>query len=257
MDILAPLDFRVAEQVIEVPKIVCPLRAARTVICAPQTSEQLVEAPTIVSLVEVVEQPVDIPVRAWGGTGGRLQGFLPGQFSSSSVEQNVDIPVPHGRDRVGGGLLGLHPGQSSTAFGGAEPFPAATAEQIVDIPVLRGGRVLHPASSSSGLPGLANQGFFSHLSSWEKSARSSPHSGSELSADFIPSTLRAQQQSTSPAMNRETRVNGDDVWVRVDTLEIATVGPLAMVPAVVRALTAARIIGWRVWWSSGFGVPLG
>ena len=76
--------------------------------------EQLVEAPTIVSLIDVirqpVEQPVDLPVRAWGGTGGRLQGFLPGQFSSSSVEQNVDIPVPHGRDRVGGGLLGLHPG---------------------------------------------------------------------------------------------------------------------------------------------------
>ena len=69
------------------------------------------------------------------------------------------IPVPHGRDRVGGGLLGLHPGQSSTAFGGIEHFSAATAEQIVDIPVPRGGRVLHPASSSSGFPGTANQGF--------------------------------------------------------------------------------------------------
>ena len=215
MDFLSPLDFPVPEQVIEVPKIVCPLRAARTVICAPQTAEQLVEAPTIVSLVEVIEQPVDIPVRAWGGTGGRLQGFLPGQFSSLSVEQNVDIPVSHGRDRVGGGLLGLHPGQSSTAFGGAEHFPAATAEQIVDIPVPRGGRVLHPASSSSGSPGLANQ----WVSPWEKSARSSPHSGSELSADFTPSTPRAQQQSTSPAMDVDTWVNGDDVWVRVDTLQ--------------------------------------
>ena len=51
----------------------------------PQTVDQLVEVPTLVSLVEVFEQPVDIPVRAWGGTGGRLQGFLPGQ-SSSSVE---------------------------------------------------------------------------------------------------------------------------------------------------------------------------
>ena len=81
MNFLSPLDFLVPEQVIEVPKIVCPLRAARTVICAPQTAEQLVEAPTIVSLVEVIEQPVDIPVRAWSGTGGRLQSFLPGQFS--------------------------------------------------------------------------------------------------------------------------------------------------------------------------------
>ena len=68
VDFLSPLDFPVPEQVIEVPKIVCPLRAARTVICAPQTAEQLVEAPTIVSLVEVIEQPVDIPVRAWSGT---------------------------------------------------------------------------------------------------------------------------------------------------------------------------------------------
>ena len=89
-------------------KIVCPRRAARTVVDVPQTVEQLVEAPTIMSLVEVirqpVEQPVDIPVRGWSGTGGRLQGFLPGQYSSSSVEQNVDIPVPRrgGRDRVGG-----------------------------------------------------------------------------------------------------------------------------------------------------------
>ena len=60
----------------------------------PQKAEQLVEAPTLVSLVEVFEQPVDIPVRAWGGTVGRLQGFLPDQ-SSSSVEQIADIPVPH------------------------------------------------------------------------------------------------------------------------------------------------------------------
>ena len=34
------------EQVIEVPKIVCPPRGARTVLCAPQLAEQLVEVPT-------------------------------------------------------------------------------------------------------------------------------------------------------------------------------------------------------------------
>ena len=81
VDILSLLEFHVAEQVIEVPKIVCPPRAARTVLGAPQTVEQLVEAPTIVSLIDVirqpVEQPVDIPVCAWDGTGGRLQDFLP------------------------------------------------------------------------------------------------------------------------------------------------------------------------------------
>ena len=32
VDLLAPLDFRVAEPVIEVPKFVCPPQAARTVL---------------------------------------------------------------------------------------------------------------------------------------------------------------------------------------------------------------------------------
>ena len=36
----------VAEQVIEVPKVVSPPRAARTVLCAPQMADQLVEVPT-------------------------------------------------------------------------------------------------------------------------------------------------------------------------------------------------------------------
>ena len=49
VDFLSPLDIPVHEQVIDVPKIVCPPRAARTVLRAPQTVEQLVEAPTIVS----------------------------------------------------------------------------------------------------------------------------------------------------------------------------------------------------------------
>ena len=106
VDFLSPLDFPVPEQVIEVPTIVCPPRAdallhldtpipeyavfevheiscpsrfIRSVLREPQKAEQLVEVPTLVSLVEVFEQPVDIPVRAWGGTGGRLQDFLPGQ----------------------------------------------------------------------------------------------------------------------------------------------------------------------------------
>ena len=75
VDLLAPLDFRVAEQVIEVPKIVCPPRAARTVLRAPQMAEQLVEVPTVLSYSSlqqlIVKQTVDIPVpgRA-GGRGG-------------------------------------------------------------------------------------------------------------------------------------------------------------------------------------------
>ena len=59
VDILAPLDFRVAEQVIEVPKIVCPPRAARTVLRAPQTAEQLVEVPTIISCSSLLQQTLE------------------------------------------------------------------------------------------------------------------------------------------------------------------------------------------------------
>ena len=51
-------------------------------------------------------------------------------------------------------------GQSSTAFGEAWYFPAATAEQTVDTLVPRGDRTLHPASSSV-LPVTANQWVFS------------------------------------------------------------------------------------------------
>ena len=73
VDFLAPLDFRVAEQVIEMPKIVCPHRAARTIPLEPQTAEQLVEVPTVLSHASlqqlIVEQIVDIP--APGRTGGR------------------------------------------------------------------------------------------------------------------------------------------------------------------------------------------
>ena len=62
VDFLTPLDFPVPEQVIEVPKIVCPPRAARTVLDVPQTAEQLVEAPTIVSLIEVIRSLSSSPL---------------------------------------------------------------------------------------------------------------------------------------------------------------------------------------------------
>ena len=125
VDILAPLDFRVAEQVIEVPKIVCPPRAARTVLRAPQTADQLVEVPTIISysslLQRTMEQTVAIPVPL--GRGGRnvdLQGFPPGQSSTAPllsleriseqiVKQTVGIPVSRG------GLYDCRPGQSSSS----------------------------------------------------------------------------------------------------------------------------------------------
>ena len=116
VDILAPLDFRIAEQVIEVPKIVCPPRAARTVLRAPQTADQLVEVPTSISysslLQRTMEQIAAIPAPL--GREGRdadLQGFLRGQgptapysslerISEQIMEQIADIPVACGDPNV-------------------------------------------------------------------------------------------------------------------------------------------------------------
>ena len=72
-----------------------------------------VEVPTIVSLINVIEQTVDIPVGAGGIVGnGDHQGCLPGQSSSPSAEQTVDVPVL--RHGFSGGLQGFHPGQGSS-----------------------------------------------------------------------------------------------------------------------------------------------
>ena len=93
------------EQVIEVPEISLPSRCCRTVLSAPQMAEQLVEVPTVVSFSSLqqlsVEQIIDIPVPHLGGR---------------SVAQNVDTPVLHGRGSVSGsGLQSFRPGQSSSA----------------------------------------------------------------------------------------------------------------------------------------------
>ena len=86
VEVCRQLDTHIPEQAIEVPKTSSSSRHSgrRRVRFAQQTAEQLVEVPTIVSY-------------------SSLHGL---------VEQNVDIPVPHGRGgRVGGGGLFGFPGQ--------------------------------------------------------------------------------------------------------------------------------------------------
>ena len=156
---LTALDSFVPEQVFEVPKISTLSRCLRTVLSVPQTAEQLVEVPTIISfssLQRIVEQAV-------GGGGG-------------------------------GGLHGLHPGQSSSAFGEADHrIPTATAEQIVDFPVPCGApHDFHqnplPAAGSTGLPDTANQWVFRTSPQVKKSAKVGARSRSELAAHSISST---------------------------------------------------------------------
>ena len=94
------LDLPIPEQVIEVPKISSSSRRSRRrwVPLVQQTAEQLVEVPAIVSF----------------------------SFLHGLVEQNVDIPVPHGRGGRdgGGGLQGLRPRQASTASSSHSPGAA-------------------------------------------------------------------------------------------------------------------------------------
>ena len=125
--------------------------------------EQLVEVPTIVSwslLQLITKQNVDIPVP--GGVRG-LQGFPPGQASTTSslsleriseriVEQNVEFPV-------GGGLQDFLPGQNSSAS----------------------------SSSPAGFRGFADvpgEGFFRTFPQINKSAKSGSHSNQRVPARF-------------------------------------------------------------------------
>ena len=76
VDALVP----VAEQVIEVPKIILENIPVRTSVREPQLAEQLVEVPKILTPFIQTLQNVDTPVRHGGrGASGGQQGFLPGQ----------------------------------------------------------------------------------------------------------------------------------------------------------------------------------
>ena len=74
--LLRILDFPIAEQVIEVPKISCSPCPSRSRVPEPQLAEQLVEVPTVLSPMRIAlliaEQIVDAPVPR-----GRDQGFPP------------------------------------------------------------------------------------------------------------------------------------------------------------------------------------
>ena len=136
-NILAPLDFRVAEQVIDVAKIVCPPRAARTVHRTPQTTPVYFSS----LLQRTVEQNVDIPVAGGSGAGGGLSGFLPvlQRCSRPSVSPNP-----------GGGLQNFQPVQdspvsSSVSHGHAGEGVSRTFPQMKKSATL-------PARSCSALP---------------------------------------------------------------------------------------------------------
>ena len=124
VDFFAPLDVRVAEQVIEVPQFVCPPRGARTVLGAPQTAEQLVEVPTdpgyalaVVASKLFSRQELRRIIAELQGGGGRArggpQGSRAGQGSTASGSRVVVNPVPQVRREGGGSVQGSLPVQNS------------------------------------------------------------------------------------------------------------------------------------------------
>ena len=114
------LDDIVPEQVIVVPRISCSPCPSRSPIPEPQSAEQLVEMPTVLSptriALQIAEQIVDTPVPRGRGEG-RVQGFLPRQSSTatpSSVERISERIEEQLVDTSPGGL-----GQGSSSSAGA------------------------------------------------------------------------------------------------------------------------------------------
>ena len=117
---LHPLDFRVAEQVIEVPKVVChtprcshsPPRAADGRTVGGSADGASLCTGSHCRAGHWVERysgtgGADRGVPGWRRRSGSLQGSLPGQGSTANAEQIVDIPAR-------GGLQGFLPGQGSS-----------------------------------------------------------------------------------------------------------------------------------------------
>ena len=91
-DILQLLDRPLAEQVITVPTVSCASCPSRSRVPVPQSADQLVEVPTVLSptriALQIAEQIVATPVPR-----SRVHGSLPGQSSSSRREdERAEVP---------------------------------------------------------------------------------------------------------------------------------------------------------------------
>ena len=160
------------------------------------------------------------------GRSGGPQGFLPGQSSSSSAEQIMDIPAPaRGVQR---GLQGFSQGRSSTA----RPM-----EQNVDIPVPGGGwhDLPVPAASSSSAVSRdeRGQGFFRTFLQVQESATLPPRSGSALpphsspwapAAHDVPMALEEEEESESEEeLGYDVEyVEFDGCWWRCEWVPLAS-----------------------------------
>ena len=112
-DTLRILDHPIAEQVIEVPKIYCSPCPSRSVVPVPQSAEQLVEVPTIISFSSFQQtsmQNVDISLHVFPQNRVQLllmffwNSFPSGLWSRSVLVEIflrvVQVLVSFSRDRV-------------------------------------------------------------------------------------------------------------------------------------------------------------
>ena len=145
------LDRPMAEQVIEVPKISCSPCPSRSLIPEPQSAEQLVEVPTVLSptriALQIAEQIVDTPVPRGRGER-RVQGSLPGQSTTATHSSGKRIS-----ERIVEQIV---------------DFAEQTVEQIVDI--YPGDGLGLGSASSAGAAHADLLGFFRTFPPWKKSA---------------------------------------------------------------------------------------
>ena len=153
LDDLAP---QMVGQVIEMPKIpwIWTMRRFVDFLRQPQTAEQLVEVPTIISFSMIA--------------------LLHALLEQRTAEQIVDNPVP--RPGGAGDLRGFLRGQGSTAF--SEQIPEFPDPGDQDFQPVQGS-----AASSSDSLGQAGQGVFSIFHRKKKSAKIPRTQGSELGAE--------------------------------------------------------------------------
>ena len=114
---------------------------------------------------------------------GRLQGFLPGQFSSSSVSRSQTFQFLI--------MVSLEVFKVFTQ----DRVQPASSEQIVEFPVPHGGPHLQDPGLASLPQEVAGEAFqvefLALFPRSKKSAKNGPHSGSELLPESSPSTLAA------------------------------------------------------------------
>ena len=166
------LDRRLAEQVIEVPLFSCSPCPSRSLVPEPQVAEQLVEVPTILSVLSplrIAEQIVGTPVPR--GRGKRhVQGSLPGHCTTATHSSSKRISVRMVEQFV--------------------DFPEQTGEQIVDISP--GGGLGQGSASSAG---AADEGFAGGFALFPMEESAECWAGGECATGWVGQLIHAERPS--------------------------------------------------------------